>query len=326
MKKSVFEKHPRLTLAGVLLLFGLAGIAGLELAAGSLFGLGHPVIYESHPVYGYRPEPNQFVARNKNDVVKINNLGLRANQDWDLNQPQHKILFLGDSVTYGGSYIHNDQLFSSLAIKSFAGYESGNAGVNGWGVDNVYALVKEMHFLPADVYVSVFPEGDFYRGLTRIGGQPFWTKKPRFALEELFHYFIYKIQQRQVPPIHFYEMTTAQRTHIANLAVRNLKALDEYLKSEGKTHLIYISPSRSQILKTQTEDLALKQLFQDHKLHVVYLKDRLQSIPASQAAAYFHDEIHLSIAGHQQWAALIEPDLKQALLAQEQLSYENKNS
>ncbi|HRE31713.1 MAG TPA: hypothetical protein PLD88_07055, partial [Candidatus Berkiella sp.] len=157
MKKSVFEKHPRLTLAGVLLLFGLAGITGLELAAGYLFGLGRSVIYESHPVYGYRPEPNQFVARNKHDVIKINNLGLRANQDWAPNQPQHKILFLGDSVTYGGSYVHNDQLFSSLAIKSFSGYESANAGVNGWGVNNVYALVKEMHFLPADVYVSVFP-------------------------------------------------------------------------------------------------------------------------------------------------------------------------
>ncbi|HRE31714.1 MAG TPA: hypothetical protein PLD88_07060, partial [Candidatus Berkiella sp.] len=158
------------------------------------------------------------------------------------------------------------------------------------------------------------------------GGQPFWTKKPRFALEELFHYFIYKIQQRQVPPIHFYQMTTAQRTQIANLAVNNLKALDDYLKSNGKRHLIYISPSRSQMLNTQTEDRALKQLFQDYQLQVVYLKDRLQSIPASQATAYFHDEIHLSIAGHQQWATLIEPDLKHALLAQEQLSHENKNS
>lgn len=326
MKKSVFETHPKLTLVGVLLFLGFAGIAAMEYVAAHVFGLGKPVIYESHPIYGYRPEPNQLVARQRHDVVKINNLGLRANHDWDPSKPQHKVLFLGDSVTYGGSYIANDELFSTLAVKPFNGYDSANAGVNGWGVNNVYALVTEMHFLPADVYVSVFPEGDFYRGLTRIGGQPFWTKKPRFALEELLHYFIYKVQQRQIPAIHFYNMTDSERTHIARVAVRNLKALDIFLKSQGKQHLIYITPSRSQMLGIQPEDLALKALLAEYQLNVVYLKDRLQPYAAINMATFFHDEIHLSKLGHQQWAKMIEPDLKNVLEAKTQSSYENQNT
>jgi hypothetical protein len=317
MKKSVFEKHPKLTLAWVFIFLSVAGVCGFEWLAGTLFGLGKPVIYEAHPVYGYRPEPNQYVSRKLNDEVKINNLGLRANQDWDIKDSNHKILFLGDSVTYGGSYISNSQLFSSLAVAKIAGYESGNAGVNGWGVNNVCALVKEMQFLPADIYVSVFPEGDFYRGLTRIGGQPFWTIKPRFALQELFHYFIYKIQLRQMPATHFYYLTETERTHIASIAVRNLKELDDYLKSQGKTHLIYISPNRQEVLNQQPCDAALKQLFIENQLNVIYLKDRLNHIAPAQAQQYFHDEIHLSIAGHQQWASMIQPDLNQVIKAQE---------
>lgn len=317
MKKSAFEKHPKLTIAGVLFFFSVAGIMGLEWLAGTLFGLGKPVIYEAHPVYGYRPEPNQFVSRKHDDQVKINNLGLRALHDWDPKDTHHKVLFLGDSVTYGGSYISNDHLFSTLAVSPFAGYESGNAGVNGWGVNNVYALVKEMNFLPADIYVSVFPEGDFYRGLMRIGGQPFWTRKPRFALEELFHYFVYKIQLRQMPVTHFYLLPESEKLHIASIAVKNLKALDDYLRSQGKIHLIYISPSRSQVQQLQPIDLALQQLFKDNQLQVVYLKERLSNTPPSLTQSYFHDEIHLSIAGHQQWAKMIEPDLKQAIKSQE---------
>jgi len=317
MKKNVFEKYPKLTIAWVLVVFSIAGIVGLEYTARALFGLGKPVIYSSHPVYGYRPIPNQSVSRRQYDKVIINNLGLRALQNWDIKNTHHKVLFLGDSVTYGGSYVSNEQLFSTLAVLPFTGYESGNAGVNGWGVNNVFALVKEMHFLPADIYVSVFPEGDFYRGLNRIGGQPFWTRQPHFALEELFHYFIYKIQLRQMPATTFYQLSLSEKNHIANLAVQNLKSLDDYLKSQGKTHLIYISPSRSEALNLQPIDTALKHLLTDSQLKVTYLKDRLDNMPPAVIQEYFHDEIHLSIAGHKQWAKMIEPDLKQALSAQE---------
>lgn len=326
MKKNVFERHAKLTLACVLLTLGVTSLICLEFAAGYFFGLGKPLIYGSHPVYGYRPLPEQHVVRKKDDQININNLGLRALENWDIHDTRHKVLFLGDSVTYGGSYIRNDQLFSTLAVMPFADYKSGNAGVNGWGVNNVCSLVQEMHFLPADIYVSVFPEGDFYRGLSRIGGQPFWTIKPRFALEELFHYFVYKIQLRQMPATYFYSLSDAEKNQIASLAVKNLKAMDDFLKSQGKTHIIYISPSVDQIVSKQSENLALRQLFKENHLNVIYLKDRLNNTPPEVGKSYFHDDIHLSISGHKEWAKMIEPDLKQAISMQEQFSHENKNT
>lgn len=295
-----------------LIVFGVAICLITEKLAQS-FGLGNVLIYDSHPIYGYRPQPNQVVFRSKDKPIKINNLGLRAETNWDLNQTNNKVLFVGDSVTYGGSYIKNTDLFSHLASQLLPGYESANAGVNAWGVLNVYALIKEMNFLPADVYVSVFPEGDFYRGLMRIGGQPFWTRPPKFALEELLHYFFYRIQLGQVPPIHFYSLSSDEKYKIAKQAAYYLKQYDNHLKQAGKQHLIYITPSRSQLLNQQTHDLLVEKALKEENLQVVYLKDKIELQSENQINALFHDEIHLSETGHALWATLIGTDLKNLL-------------
>src|SRR5690606_12170908 len=147
--QSLFEKHPVGTISCILLLIGLIIITGIEFLA-EKSGLGDPVLYQSHPIYGYRPYPNQTKSRFHQSTIHLNNLALRTNVDWDDN-PNNKILFLGDSVTYGGSYIDNDKLFSHLVSKNST-TQSGNAGVNGWGVLNVYALVHDYRFLPAKSY------------------------------------------------------------------------------------------------------------------------------------------------------------------------------
>ena len=144
-------------------------------------GLGGPVLYDSSPIYGYRPLPGKEYSRFYGETIKFNNLSLRAENDWD-DKRENKILFLGDSVTYGGSYIDNKELFSCLAVKDFDDYESGNAGVNGWGVENIYGLVVESNFLPAQIYVTTLPEGDFHRGLTRLQGMPIFNNSPKKAI------------------------------------------------------------------------------------------------------------------------------------------------
>lgn len=319
MEKNFFERHPKLTLAAIVLFGSSLLVVGLNAMAG-FFGLGKTIVYEAHPIYGYRPEPNQNVARTSQVKIKINNLGLRAEEDWDAHNFHHKVLFLGDSVTYGGSYVDNQQLFSYLAVKSFPPYQGGNAGVNAWGVHNVHALVQEAHFMPAQIFVSVFPEGDFYRGLQRIGGQPFWTRKPSFALEELGHYFIYQIHLKKTPLHHFATLPESEKIKIAETAVMRLKELDDYLKANHRDHLIYISPSRSQLLHEAAVDQYLPPLFAKYQLRVTYLKDQLEQLPPEEVKSIFHDEIHLTPRGHEVWAQLISPDLKDIILLREKES------
>lgn len=310
MKKSIFERHPKKTALFLSLFFGTSALFLLELSAKYVFGLGKPVLYDNSVIYGYRPLPNQTVSRHAHQIIHTNNLGYRANQDWD-NNPNNKVLFLGDSVTYGGSYIDNQQLFSHIALEQVSNYTSANAGVNGWGVNNVSAYITSLESPPAQIYVSVFPEGDFYRGLTRIGGQPFWSIEPKFALLELFFHFIYQISLYKTPPVHYLALSDPQRETIVKIAIENLQKLNSYLKKHDRVHLIYITPTRSQLLNQAQKDQIVASLLNKHQIKVIYLQERIASLTKEQKENLYHDEIHLSEFGHQVWGHVIGHDLRQ---------------
>src|SRR5262249_40116367 len=160
-------------------------------------------------------------------TLRFNNLGLRSDHDWDAGV-DNKILFLGDSVTYGGSGVDNRDLFSTIAVNivnrnSPKPYISGDAGVNAWGVENVHALVVENGFAPAAVYVITVPEADFYRGLTRLQGLPYFNRTPALALQEVWYYFCYLQNNLRYVDWRFMARPEQVR-YVVDKAVKDLKA------------------------------------------------------------------------------------------------------
>ena len=81
---TVFERH-KITTLSTLVGLGLIFCLIILNALGSSLGLGKVVIYQSHPIYGYRPIPNQTVSRT-GAMIKINNLSLRSDKDWEYEQ------------------------------------------------------------------------------------------------------------------------------------------------------------------------------------------------------------------------------------------------
>ncbi len=290
-----------------MVVFGILCVSGLELAARQ-FGLGDVLLYESHPIYGYRVQPNQSIHRFGNAHIKMNNLGLRASQDWDLHSPNHKILFLGDSVTYGGSYIDNQDLFSEVAVRD-THFQAGNAGVNGWGILNIHGLVNELCFMPSLTYVTLVPEGDFYRGLNRFGGQPYWSKKARFALEELFFYGLYKLSLKKSPGFSFAALPIHEQEILVDIAVKHLKEMNDHLEAQGFKHIFMISPSRTQAMKQATIDPIIQKSLAKYDIKTHYLLDNFKDY-GGDVDKLFHDEIHLTKEGHQQWGLWIKPLLE----------------
>lgn len=301
MKANLFERFPRLTLAIILGLFALAGVWLLEQAA-KHYGLGKVVVYQSNPIYGYRPMANQKTQRFNQAQIEINNLGLRANQDWDMAPSSNRVLFIGDSVTFGGSYISNEELFSEQAVKGLS-LEAGNAGVNGWGVMNVHALVKELEFTPAQTYVTVLPEGDFYRGLNRLGGQPYWTKQPKWALEELFYYGLYKLYLRKTPGLNYAALKEHEQEILVDIAARHLKDLDDFLSARGFSHHVFITPSLSQAKGEAPIDKRVQKALAKHEVKATYLLDNMRGLDPTP---FYHDVIHLTPQGHAQWGQWIQ--------------------
>jgi hypothetical protein len=307
-RESVFERHPIAVLACVWLVFLALFVVAAELALMRFSGLGRPVLFEAHPVYGYRLKPNQETWRFGGAHFRINNLGLRAREDWDAGI-RDKVLFLGDSVTYGGNHISNHELFSELAVRGLPGLRSGNAGVPNWGVENIHALVVWERFLPAGAYVTTVIEDDFYRGLSDGRNKP-WIKyqPPRFALEELAEFLWHKylrdtreinLRAREAEP---------SEARLARAAAK-LKEMDEFLRLRGYRHIVFISPTLRQALGEQPPDARVKAALEQQGVRAIYLVERLPAVPTAEKRGWYHDGTHLSAKGHAVWGEVMRKEL-----------------
>jgi len=152
-------------------------------------GLGNPIIYDENYVYGYAPRPNQKKERLRNSKVTINDVGLRSLKNWEENKDKKKIIFFGDSVTYGGSYIDDKKTFSHLTCKkiNLPDYICGNAGVNAYGIFNIVYRSKYDQRI-SDDYIRIFllvPD-DFYRGLQNKNTAHFYLNEKKFILPAIF--------------------------------------------------------------------------------------------------------------------------------------------
>ena len=310
MSKNIFENHKKQTIVIIILIFIVIAVISVELILEKAYGLGNPVLYDSSPLYGFRPLPNQDHSRFRGKKLKFNNLGLRADENWD-NRKDDKILFLGDSVTYGGSYIANKELFSHLAVVGLGNYKSGNAGVNAWGVENIYGLIVEKNFIPAQIYVTTLPEGDFYRGLTRLQGLPYFNIKPKFAFSELWYFFCYLQNNERYTGWQSFA-NEEEMSYVVRKAIKKLKEMDDYLKKRGLQHLIFITPGFSQVVEGAPKDALVNKLLKDNSLNPYYILDELPQYNLSKIKKekLFHDGIHLEKDGHEIWAQIVRSKLK----------------
>lgn len=308
-----FERHPRITLLGISLLGILLPLMIVEMVLRLWFGLGDPVLYRSSPLFGYRLQPNQLVYREHGAEIRVNNLGLRASTDWDTVHA-NKVLFLGNSVTYGGSYITNTKLFSHLAVQGLEGYLGGNGSVNGWGVENIHALVVDGGFSPAAVYVSVLQEMDFYRGLSKLSGKPFWAHKPVLAISELLQQFFLD-RMNSMYEQHDQFVTVTEQAKTVERAVIQLKALDEFLRERGYVHLIFMSTNVDQVLHGAPSDSLVSKCLGVYGISPIQLRERpeVTRLSPDDKSKLFYDWNHLNEYGHQVWAEIIHSELKRVL-------------
>ncbi|MGH7895937.1 MAG: hypothetical protein ACREQL_14790, partial [Candidatus Binatia bacterium] len=172
---------------GWLLGGGVAALAVGEIGLRAL-GLGDPVLYDNRLAYGYRPQPEQTRRRLGGARVHVNALGARG-PDLAPTRPPGvtRLLFLGDSVTWGGSYVDDDALFAAVAAHvletSGPRVEWLDAAVNGWGPQNILGLIGESGGFDSQVWIVTALEDDFRREKTHVGEVPYMNVAPRTAWE-----------------------------------------------------------------------------------------------------------------------------------------------
>ena len=316
-----FIRHPVKTLIVLLTVVLLSSLLVFEFFLRTFTGLGNPPLYELSPLYGYRLKPNQVIEPNigidflYGARLTTNNLGLRAAGVWD-PRPVGKILFLGDSVTYGGQYISDSELFSSVVGNRLPEWQIGNGANNAWGIGNMVGLIKDYGFSPAEIVVTCVIEGDFYRGTTRAPSLPLWTEPPNFALQDLLMHVIWKINiSRYEKGVESFSHNRDHMAKIVDQAAWNLKQLDDFLKSNQAEHFIFILPTRSQIIDRDPLDPLVQQALKKYEIDAVYLLPKLLSLKSDKKNRrnWYHDEAHLELSGHQVYGKLIGDTLAKAL-------------
>lgn len=287
----------------------------LEVTA-RMIGFGHPIVYYNATYGGIRPLPNQRVERFRDATVTIDSNGFRtANPDEEFGI---QVLFVGDSVTWGGTTIDDNDLFSEVAsdVVRAEGTDvySMNAGVNGTGLMNqadVYLSCQDS----ADLLVWLFPWASTLRCYTTAGFLWPPTKKPRFALVEAGDHLIRtqwltrfrtegripQGQQNLFPEVaggyeNFFEGVLEERTR-RNVEV--LKRTVETAVNKGTPVIVGITPefSGSGLVPNSIEAAEHLQQLASLGAQILDVHQVLSSGEEDIADLYL-DRIHLTREGH----------------------------
>jgi lysophospholipase L1-like esterase len=169
--------------AGVVI--ATATLVLLEIALRA-FGLTRPVLYESDAATGFRLKPNQE-ARYLGNSIAINQWGVRDPRPLDTKpEGTRRLVVLGDSVTWGGIRMDQEDLFTAVMAQVLGNVQVINAGVNGFSVARMTALYDaHLTDLMPDTVIIYAIAADFLRPvrLELTGnGVAFPTERPRFAI------------------------------------------------------------------------------------------------------------------------------------------------
>lgn len=130
---------------------------GVELLLRYYFGFCDALLYQSSDKYEYIAQPNQDRYR-FGAHIRSNSYSQR-NEEPD--STKIKILGLGDSVIFGGTWMNQDSLATTL-FSLETGMQMLNISAGSWGPDNCAAYLKEKGTFDAQAMILVCSSHDAY--------------------------------------------------------------------------------------------------------------------------------------------------------------------
>lgn len=288
-----------------------AGFVALE-AVLRLIGLTTPVLYDSDPAAGYRIEPRQE-ARFLTNSIHIDQRGFRSPRGRaPADASTEIILVLGDSVTWGGVQVRQEQLFTSLVEEQLANALVLNAGVNAYSVSQMAALFEHMRrampFKPDLVLVYVIPT-DFYRppAVRLEAGSPVFPLEPPSFAMPVFGALVVRWAAKTTgwtwlqPEAEIVDLAP-EMTDMERRAA-NMEALVSLRDSlDDETPLMVVVSPVPEHPENAPLDAELVEMLDSHGFDWVNLGNSIA--PTSDL---FKDHIHLNAAGHKRVAdALVD--------------------
>lgn len=311
--KTMFATEPRRTAARRGLAALAAAIALLALAEGVLRtqGFGHALLYIADPMVGYYPQPNVALAR-YGGLVRTNEWGMRS-PSAPRRKPRgaFRILMLGDSTLYGGSYVDQDDLYSTRVRKQlndlgFPGpVEVLAMGCNGWGPFHERGYLKAFGTFDADLTLVHLPIDDINRPLYGLMSVPFFAADapPRLALEEVANHFMWRYRSSHAG------LGASWEARQSLLGIAEYGRLVDDLEAAGSEVMVFVLPSRSAGMGGRESHreaewrAELEAEIDKRGVETHFAKGHFAG--RGKPDEIYHDDVHLEPQGHRLYADFV---------------------
>lgn len=303
---------------GVLVGIAIVVEIGLRLA----LGMGTPPLLQADGEIGYLFQVNQDLTRFTNRV-HINGRHQRS-EDFVLADSAQvaRVLFLGDSITWGGVLTDQSQTYpelfeDELAQRCNQPAEALNASAGSWGVGNLRAYAERFGFFGSDLVVLQIGEGDLTQPTSDSSGVGNLCSLPRHpptsAVGEFVECYGPRIVSRvnqwisigeggnedQSDPNRQVETSPRdQRQFEENM--RHLQDLVDSIQAAGIPMAIIYIPERGHIVPGGSPPPPLYERFREwidqHDIPMLDLQERWEG--DRNVRQYYRDYIHLNERGN----------------------------
>ena len=263
-------------------------------------GLGNSLIYRHSKIYGYDIQPNQNIKR-RGKIVTINESGMRSLKSWSKDYDK-KILFIGDSVTFGGSLVNDQDIFTEKICNKILDINvvCGNYAVNGFGIEAINKRIKYRNFSDEDLIIVTVIGNDFERGFNQLGFQPYYTKKTSNFFPALTELVFLILDRIRIKIKYDFKNISEAKDVFEKYKFDETANLIKTLNQTKKEYYVFYSPEIGEI-EGQIDYSTIKKILRKEIKNFYDLTDEVKKYKKK----VFYDGVHLTEFGHELYANAI---------------------
>jgi hypothetical protein len=281
----------------------------LEVSLRTILGLGSPVLYIAQPDFGYFPKGGQHLHRFFVEI-DTNLFGMRSRPVSEVkSRGEYRILFVGDSVPFGTTYVDQKDIFVEKIADHFDRIKGRqitvmNASSPGWAPGNELGFLESRGLYHADMVVLVYNTKDLVQPFVPYAESPLVPlQNPPTAVGELWSRYLLP---RLIPGRRFVDPgstsadgqpTAAAESHV----LETMEMTRQYVSSHGARMVVLFSPVvTADVRRYQSDwDRALGQLKGWAELHGVPVLDMTKFMAVDDPQKIYFDGVHLRPTGDQ---------------------------
>ena len=250
-RETSMKRRGLLRVLKICLLVVVALVAITELVLRFGLGLGNPVLITRDAACEYILKPDQRVYRFFSNT-RTNHYGMRSEEvPLSRDRGRLRVLFVGDSLTYGTSQVDQSQIFTEILHRGLPSVvhkpvDVLNASAGAWAPDNEVSYIRSRGIFQSDLVVFVLNDGDVTQPRATMSdvGDGLSSRRPATAIGELWTRYL---KARLLHVVSKSDAGTSIATNADQVTQANLRDLDEanaLITAQGGRMVIVFLPFR----------------------------------------------------------------------------------